>query len=77
MLNEDLKVGDYINAAYKCYAVSGIITKVNKNTVTVIECRTGYTHNTQYEITKTNNKINITKSRIFSIGLDDKEFFIN
>jgi hypothetical protein len=77
MLNENLKVGDYIKSAYKCFCVSGIITKVNKNTVIVNECKSGFTHSTQNEITKTNNSINITKSRIYSIGLTDKEFFIN
>jgi len=70
-LNE-IKIGDYIKASYKYSCVSGIITKINKNTVIISQCKVRYN-----EITKTNNPMSITKSRIYNIGLEENDHFNN
>jgi hypothetical protein len=70
MINQELqnriKVGDFISAQYACQCVSGIVTKVYKSKVIVnqyIGQYNGYTSTEKY--------FNITKSRIYRIGLNN------
>lgn len=62
----EIKVGDFISAQYATECVSGIVTKVNKSKVIIklYICQyNGYT--------STEDFLNITKSRIFRVGLDN------
>jgi hypothetical protein len=62
----EIKVGDFISAQYACGCVSGIVTKVNKSKVIInqwIGQYNGYTSTEKY--------FNITKSRIYRVGLNN------
>jgi len=59
----EIKVGDFINAAYKYGSVSGIITNIFKNHVVVSEHQQ-YLDN--YKDLK--KSLNITKKRIYDIN---------
>ena len=64
-LNE-IKVGDFISAQYANGCVNGIVTKVYKSKVIInqyIGQYNGYTSTEKF--------VNITKSRIYRVGLDN------
>jgi hypothetical protein len=65
-LQNEIKVGDFISAHYANGCVSGIVTKVNKSKV-IIKRYIG-----QYNgYIATENFFNITRSRIYKVGLDN------
>jgi hypothetical protein len=69
-LNE-IKIGDFIKGSYKFGCICGIVTDIKKSIVVIKECNQLYN-----EYTLTNNLVNITKSRIYKIGLDAAEKII-
>ena len=65
-LQNRIKVGYFISAQYACGCVDGIVTKVYKSKVVInqyIGQYNGYTSTEKY--------FNITKSRIFRVGLNN------
>lgn len=68
---ENLKVGDFIKAGFKCGIRYGIVEKIRKDIVVIRNC-TPYYH--QY--TLTNQLVNITKKRIWGIGLNENEIIL-
>jgi len=59
----DLKIGDFITGSYKYGCVSGIVKKINKNTVVVNQ------HSEYYNTyTALNKDLNITISRIQEVN---------
>ncbi len=68
----EIKVGDFIRAQYACGCMAGIVIKVNKSKVIIKRCIQNYN---VYKLTEYN--VNITKSRIYIIGLQENEIIIN
>jgi hypothetical protein len=68
----EIKVGDFIRASYACGCMAGIVIKVNKSKVIIKRCDGNYN---EYRLTEFN--VNITKSRIYKIGLQENEIIIN
>ena len=68
----EIKVGDFIKAQYANECMSGIVIKVNKSKVIIKRCDENYN---EYRLTQFN--VNITKSRIYKIGLQENEIIIN
>lgn len=68
----EIKIGDFIKGSYKFGCIYGIVTKVNKTKIIIMEYRQWYN-----EYTMTNILVNVTKSRISSIGLSENEKIIN
>ena len=68
----EIKVGDFIRAQYANGCMAGIVIKVNKSKVIIKKCDQNYN---QYKLTEYN--VNITKSRIYIIGLQENEIIIN
>lgn len=66
---ENLKVGDFVRGAFRYGTKNGIVLKVNKNTVVVNECRQFYD-----EFFFINQTVNITKKRIWQIGLQGNQY---
>lgn len=66
-----IKIGDFIKGSYKFGCIYGVVTKVNKTKIVIMECRQWYN-----EYTMTNILVNVTKSRISSIGLSENEKII-
>lgn len=65
---QNLKPGDFVKAQYKYGCICGLVIKVLKNVVIVKECEPCYN---DYIITE--KVTNITKSRIYQVGLNDGE----
>lgn len=65
-MQNEIKLGDFISAQYANGCISGIVTKINKSKV-IIKRYIG-----QYNgYVATETFFNITKSRIYRIGLDN------
>jgi hypothetical protein len=65
-LQNQIKVGDFISAQYATECVDGIVTKVLKSKVIInqyIGQYNGYTSTEKF--------LNITKSRIFRVGINN------
>jgi hypothetical protein len=71
LTQNEIKVGDFIRASYACGCMAGIVIKVNKSKVIIKRCDQNYN---QYKLTEYN--VNITKSRIYIIGLQENEIII-
>lgn len=71
--NQEIQIGDFISATYKCYGVDGVVIKVNKSIVVInkTSCvQQRHADGTFTEVfTTTGEFMNITKSRINRIGL--------
>jgi hypothetical protein len=67
MANE-IKIGDFIKGQYQYGCVSGIVVKVKKMVVVIKRCTERYN-----EYTITDNMVNVTKRRIYEIGLQKNE----
>ncbi|CAB4137425.1 hypothetical protein UFOVP324_35 [uncultured Caudovirales phage] len=65
-----IKIGDFISGSYKYGCVSGVVVDIKKSIV-VIRKANGVRVNNVY--TLTDNFVNVTKSRIYKIGLEDYE----
>ena len=68
MTTQEIKKGDFIKGQYKFGCINGIVTKVNKNHVVIN--RHSWTQN---QFTATNELVNVTKSRIYQVGLTTGE----
>ena len=67
MANE-IKIGDFIKGSYKFGCICGVVTEIKKSIVVIKQCTPYYN-----EYTLTTNLVNVTKSRISNIGLDEDE----
>lgn len=76
---EDLKIGDVVSAAYGFSPVCGVVTKINKNKVIIKKCFNRYVVSTKRydEVVVTDELVNITKKRIYRIGLEENEYLVN
>jgi hypothetical protein len=70
--NQEIKIGDFIKGSYKFGVIYGVVTEIKKSIVVINECTCHYE---QY--TMTTNLVNVTKTRIFQIGLYEGEKIIN
>ena len=68
MTTQQIKIGDFIKGSYKFGCICGIVTEIKKSIVVVKECNSYYD-----EYALTDNLVNVTKSRIYKIGLDESE----
>ena len=69
-MKNSIKIGDFIKGVYKYGCVSGVVVEVKKSIVVVKKCNAIVNNNTY---TLTENLCNVTKSRIYEIGLDENE----
>lgn len=65
---QTIQVGDFIKGSYKFGRIHGIVIKLKKSIVVIKQCDAYYN-----EYTLTNTLVNVTKSRIDKIGLDESE----
>ena len=72
LTQNEIKIGDFIRAQYACGCMSGIVIKVNKSKVIIRRYNQNYN-----KYTPTEFNVNITKSRIYRIGLEENEIIIN
>jgi len=63
-----IKIGDFIKSSYKFGCICGIVVLIKKSIVVIKQCDKYYN-----EYTLTDNLVNVTKSRIYNIGLDSNE----
>ena len=70
-MTTEIKIGDFIKGKYKFGCICGIVTEVKKSIVVIKECKQYYK-----EYTLTNDLLNVTKSRIYKIGLNEGEKII-
>jgi hypothetical protein len=68
MTTQEIKKGDFIKGQYAFGCINGIVTKVNKNNVVINRHLNLYN-----EFTPTNELVNVTKSRIYQVGLNTGE----
>lgn len=72
MTTQEIKIGNFVKGKYKYGCICGIVVKINKSTVVIQEYQ-GY-YNTY---TKTEKLVNLTKSRIYRMGLETNEILNN
>ena len=72
MTTTDIKIGDFIKGSYKFGCICGVVKSVKKSIVIINQCDPNYN-----EYTLTNRTVNITKSRISQIGLNEGEIIRN
>ncbi len=70
-MTNEIKVGDFIKGSYKFGAIDGIVVKVTKSIVVIKHCKQN-----AFTYTMTDTLVNVTKSRIYEIGLTEKETLI-
>jgi uncharacterized ion transporter superfamily protein YfcC len=69
---KEIKIGDFIKSSFKYLPVCGIVTGIKKSIIIIKKC---HPHYEEYKITDT--LLNITKSKIYQVGLLDNERIIN
>ena len=67
-MTNEIQIGDFIKGSYKFGCICGIVTDIKKSIVVIKQCNPYYN-----EYTLTNNLVNVTKSRISAIGLNEGE----
>ena len=67
-MTNEIKIGDFIKGSYKFGCICGIVIEIKKSIVVIKQCNAYYN-----EYTLTNNLVNVTKSRISKIGLNEGE----
>jgi hypothetical protein len=67
-MTNEIKIGDFIKGEYKFGCICGIVTEIKKSIVVIQQCNPYYN-----EYTLTTNLVNVTKSRISKIGLNEGE----
>ena len=67
-----LNIGDFVVGLYAYQNISGIIVKVNKSVVVIKKYNQNYD-----EFTSTNELVNLTKKRIFQVGLANNQKLID
>ncbi len=67
----EIKIGDFVKGSYKFGCICGVVTEIKKSIVVVNQCNPYYN-----EYTMTTNLVNVTKSRITKIGLEENEIIM-
>jgi hypothetical protein len=67
-----LNVGEFVRGLYAYTHISGIVVKTNKSSVVIKKYNQNYN-----EFTSTNELINLTKKRIYQVGLINSEKLID
>jgi len=67
-MTNEIKIGDFIKGSYKFGCICGVVTEIKKSIVVIKQCNPYYN-----EYTLTTILVNVTKSRISKIGLDEGE----
>lgn len=67
-----LNVGEFVRGQYAYTNISGIVVKINKSSVVIKKYNQNYN-----EFTSTNELINLTKKRIYQVGLINSEKLID
>ena len=67
-MKKEIKIGDFIKGAYKFGCIQGVVIAVKKTIVVIKKCDAYYN-----EYTVTDFLVNVTKSRITEIGLQENE----
>ena len=65
---DDIKIGDFVKGSYKCGCICGVVVDVKKSIVIIKKCNQHYN-----EYTLTEKLVNVTKSRIREVGLNENE----
>ena len=72
VMEQEIKVGDFIRGQYRYGCIQGVVQKVLKDKVVIKRCHQFYN-----EFTLTSELVNVTKSRISQVGLDEDESLIS
>ena len=67
-MTNEIKIGDFIKGSYKFGCICGVVKEIKKSIVVIKQCNPHYN-----EYILTNILVNVTKSRISKIGLDEGE----
>ena len=67
-MTNEIKIGDFIKGSYKFGCICGVVTEIKKSIAVIKQCNPYYN-----EYTLTTILVNVTKSRISKIGLDEGE----
>ena len=70
-MTNSIKVGDFIRGSYKYGCICGVVAEVKKSIVVIKKCQRHYN-----VYTLTNTFCNVTKSRIYIIGLNQEESIV-
>jgi hypothetical protein len=65
---DDIKIGDFVKGSYKFGCICGVVVDVKKSIVIIKKCNQHYN-----EYTLTEKLVNVTKSRIREVGLNENE----
>ena len=71
VMEQEIKVGDFISGQYRYGCISGVVQKVLKDKVVIKRCYQFYS-----KYTLTSELVNVTKSRISQVGLNDDEILV-
>jgi len=64
----DIKIGDFVKGSYKFGCICGVVVDAKKSIVIIKKCNQNYN-----EYTLTEKLVNVTKSRITEVGLNENE----
>lgn len=67
-MTSEIKIGDFIKGSYKFGCIQGVVTEVKKSIVVIKRCNQYYN---EYTVAET--LVNVTKSRINQVGLNENE----
>jgi len=65
-MENSIKLGDFVAGCYKYGCVCGVVTQIKKSIIVIQKCNGAMINNTYI---LTDNFVNVTKSRIYRIGL--------
>ncbi len=65
---DEIKIGDFVKGSYKFGCIFGVVVDVKKSIVIIKKCNQHYN-----EYTLTEKLVNVTKSRITEVGLNENE----
>ena len=71
VMEQEIKVGDFISGQYRYGCIQGIVQKVLKDKVVIKRCNQWFN-----KYTLTSELVNVTKSRITRVGLNDNETLV-
>ena len=72
VMEQEIKVGDFIRGQYRYGCIQGIVQKVLKDKVVIKRCNQWYN-----KFTLTSELVNVTKSRISQVGLNNDEVLVS
>ena len=70
-MTSEIQVGDFVKGSYKFGCIQGVVTTVKKEVIVIKKCSPHY--NT---FTQTNELVNVTRKRIYQVGLEENETII-